>query len=599
MSLQPSDFPIKAPVPAGTRRVAEAAFPCGNDYLRLRDELGPLFRDADFADLYSHRGQPAYSPARLALVTAMQYMENLSDRQAAEAVRARIDWKYALALPLSDAGFDSSVLCEFRKRLLRGSAEERLLDGIIERLNDAGLVKKRGRQRTDSTRVLASVRELSRLELVGETMRAALNELSEKAPAFVRRMVGPGWLQRYGRRVEETRLPKGKKARAMHASHIGRDGFQILDALTGEPEELAELSEFASVRTLRRVWNQQYEQPEERGAFPTLQERRGRSRSSEGSSRAESPYDPEARYRKQWTGYMVHLSETCDDGQPRLVTHALTTPADVHEAECAAGIHEALAQKGLAPSVHLTDSAYVGAGHLAEAEDEHGIQMVGPTRKDPSWQARINAREGMAIAHSRAWLSPTAGHGYRPQQGPVRNRLDNSTGHLSGRETLRFLERAHQRVARGLHCGTLLDGRLPRLPGAHALHERSAAKPDTASAAGAPRAGKNAGTDADLPGQEALREASWRGRHHVAGGAPMRNAAHSLPGACENALGAPRRRRGTEPLARGGVAERAGAGEDPSLALHAADEGSGGSDNLTEPSFSLRELVGPKSLAHV
>ncbi len=117
MSLRPQPLPF---VPEDTARIAQASFRRGNAYLLLRDRLGPVFADADFVDLYPPRGQPAYAPWRLALVTLMQFREGLSDRQAADAVRSRIDWKYLLALALDDAGFDFSVLCEFRARLLSG-----------------------------------------------------------------------------------------------------------------------------------------------------------------------------------------------------------------------------------------------------------------------------------------------------------------------------------------------------------------------------------------------------------------------------------------------------------------------------------------------
>src|SRR3712207_1333637 len=178
MSLKPS--PI-APVPEETARVARAAFRKGNALLKLRDELGTIFADADFADLFPKRGQPGLAPWRLALVTLLQFRETLSDRQAAEAVRARIDWKYLLGLALTDPGFDHSVLCEFRSRLLAGSAEERLLRKLLDVCQARGLLKARGRQRTDATHVLASIRTLNRLELVGETLRAALNALATAA----------------------------------------------------------------------------------------------------------------------------------------------------------------------------------------------------------------------------------------------------------------------------------------------------------------------------------------------------------------------------------------------------------------------------------
>ena len=165
-------------IPDNTAEVARAAFPKGNPYLTLRDELGTVFADEDFVDLFPDRGQPALSPWRLALVTILQFRENLPDRQAADAVRGRIDWKYLLGLELTDPGFDFSVLSEFRDRLLQGSAEELLLEKILEHCLSLGLVKAGGKQRTDSTRVLAAIRDVNRLELVGETVRAALNQLA-------------------------------------------------------------------------------------------------------------------------------------------------------------------------------------------------------------------------------------------------------------------------------------------------------------------------------------------------------------------------------------------------------------------------------------
>ena len=170
MSLKP--MPID-PVPDLTAQVAIASFPKGNMYLRLRDELGTIFKDDDFVDLFPRRGKPALAPWRLALVTVLQFRESLSDRQAAEALRARIDWKYLLGLELDDHGFDFSVLSEFRSRLLAGAAGERLLETLLDRCKAMGLLKARGKQRTDATHVLASVRTMNRLELLAEAMRGA------------------------------------------------------------------------------------------------------------------------------------------------------------------------------------------------------------------------------------------------------------------------------------------------------------------------------------------------------------------------------------------------------------------------------------------
>ena len=132
MSLHPK--PI-GEIPAETARVARAAFPKGSLVTRLRDEFSVIYQDEGFGRLYSDRGQPALAPWRLALVTVFQFLENLSDRQAADAVRARIDWKYLLGLPLVDAGFDSTVLSEFRTRLVTGTAEAVLLLIVSVMLN--------------------------------------------------------------------------------------------------------------------------------------------------------------------------------------------------------------------------------------------------------------------------------------------------------------------------------------------------------------------------------------------------------------------------------------------------------------------------------
>src|SRR4051812_44132413 len=241
MSLHPQQ-PIPS-VPEQTARIARAAFPKGSPYLTLRDTLGTIFVDGHFADLYPKQGQPACPPWRLALITLMQFREGLSDRQAAEAVRARIDWKYLLGLELSDPGFDFSVLCEFRDRLLAGGAQERLLERVLEVARELGVLKARGRQRTDSTHVLAAVRTLNRLELVAETLRAALNATAAVAPDWLRALAPSAWYERYGRRIEDTRLPQGEAKREAYACQVGEDGFCLLEALAAPnaPEQLADL----------------------------------------------------------------------------------------------------------------------------------------------------------------------------------------------------------------------------------------------------------------------------------------------------------------------------------------------------------------------
>jgi transposase len=402
MSLRPQ--PLE-PVPGDTVRVARAAFPKGNPYLTLRDQLGTIFQDEDFAALFPACGQPGLSPWRLALVTIMQFRETLADRQAAEAVRARIDWKYLLGLELTDPGFDFSVLSEFRDRLLAGHQEELLLEKLLEQCCARGLLKARGQQRTDATHVLAAIRVLNRLELVAETFRAALNDLATVAPDWLQGLAPVAWYERYGRRIEDARLPTTEAKRQAYAQTVGEDGFSLLDALDG-PEVPQAARALPVIETLRRTWQRHYERtPGEAAADGTLLTPRVHFKASgmlpPAAEGIESPYDADARYRHtrdtQWTGYLVHLSETCEPTAPHLLTHVQTTPATVHEAQCTEPIQQALVAKDLPPSEHLVDAAYIDAALLVTSHEAHGIMLRGPTRPNSSWQSQ--AEGGYTVEH--------------------------------------------------------------------------------------------------------------------------------------------------------------------------------------------------------
>ena len=395
MSLRPQ--PIGS-IPEQTVRIAHAAFPKGHPYLTLRDHLGTIFQDEDFATLFPAWGYPGLPPWRLALVTLMQFRENLADRQAAEAVRARIDWKYLLGLDLTDPGFDFSVLSEFRDRLLAGSAEALLLEKLLERCRTLGLLKARGQQRTDSTHVLAAIRVMNRLELVAETLRAALNALAAVAPAWLQGMAPLAWYERYGKRIEDTRLPQGQASRDAYAQMVGEDGFALLDALEA-PETPESLRALPVLTTLRQTWQRHYERATGEGpahSHPAMAGVRFK-RNQElppAAEAIESPYDPEARYRHkcdtEWTGYMVHVSETCEPTAPHLLTHVHTTTAAVYEAQCTTPIHQALSAKDLAPREHFVDGAYISADELVASQEAHGITLRGPTRPIQGWQAHTD-----------------------------------------------------------------------------------------------------------------------------------------------------------------------------------------------------------------
>ena len=318
-------------IPIETQRVAKAAFPKGNIFILLRDELGLIFEDQAFASLYPTLGQPAKSPGRLALVTLMQYVENLTDRQAALAVRARIDWKYALGLELDDSGFNYSVLSEFRSRLLEGGAEQQLLDKLLESCTERGLLGGKKRQRTDSTHVMAAIRIMNLLELVGETMRRVLNDLAKEAPEWLRDQIQSEWLKRYGHRFENHRLPKGKAKREEMAVQIGRDGYQLLEAIYFDPQVPEHLKKLSTVEVLRRIWVQQYYLCDDEVYWRT---KKKWGQPSSGGMIA-SPDDLEARYcvkqTTEWTGYKVHLTETCEPRHPHLITQVETTVSTKHD----------------------------------------------------------------------------------------------------------------------------------------------------------------------------------------------------------------------------------------------------------------------------
>ena len=387
MSIKPQ--PI-AEIPALTQQVAKAAFPKGNPYLTLRDELGTVFEDSDFVGLFSNTGQPGLPPWRLALITLLQFRETLSDRQAADSVRSRIDWKYLLGLELTDEGFDFSVLSEFRDRLIESEQEHLLLEKLLDCAQEKGLLKPRGKQRTDATRVLASVRKLNRLELVGETMRAALNELATVAPEWLSEIVpNDDWYERYGRRVEDYQLPKSEAKRNAWAQAVGEDAYYLLFCL--EASRLADWERLPKIQALKLMLDRHYEYDAD-GPLDAQVRWKAKKELPRANTGIESPYDIDARFRSRrgvsWVGYVVHLSETCDDQQCHLITHIETTDASVHEAQRTEAIHQSLLDKQLPPSEHFVDSAYVSAEHLVNAKEQQ-IEIVGPARQDMSWQARL------------------------------------------------------------------------------------------------------------------------------------------------------------------------------------------------------------------
>jgi transposase len=396
----------------------------------VRDRFGELFADVEFASAFAVTGPRGWSPGRLALVTVFQMAENLTDRQAAEAVRDRLSWAYALGLDLADAGFDHSVLCEFRSRVVAHHLEEKVLDLLLARLKEMGLVGAGGKQRTDSTSVIAAVRDVNRLELAGESVRAAVEALSAAAPGWLAQVIDvPGWSRRYGRRIDSWKMPASKTKQDALTLGYGRDGFALLSAVYA-PGQPAWLRELPAVQVLRQVLVQNYTRTTARGGREVVKRREKTDEGGDGlppaSIRLTSPYDTDARWAAKrdtfWNGYKIHISETCatqaDDAarspsavmpahgaaqrhkpgraprRPNLITNLATTASTLPDSKALEGIHQSQQRRGLLPEEHYLDSGYASAELITGSLARHGVALITPVLLDTSRQAK--AKQGFA-----------------------------------------------------------------------------------------------------------------------------------------------------------------------------------------------------------
>ena len=384
MTIHPQE---KWQIPAETKRVAHAIFKNDNIYLKIADELGQLYEDKEWLELYRHDcGQRGISPSRLALITIFQFLEGLTDRQTVEAVKARIDWKYVLGLELTDSGFDFTVLSEWRKRLIDSKKAERLLEIMLSHFRSKNLLKERGKQRTDSTHVLGAIRKLNRLECVGETIRKVLNDLAYFAPEWLKEKVNQDWFDLYKIRFEKYRFPKEKERKEELAIRIGVDGYYLLDIL-----DLAEtptyIKEIESIEILRQVWLQQYYREGKQVQWRDNK----RLGIPPNQLLIQSPLDIEARNRTKrelnWTGYAVHLTETCDDDTPNLITNLETTQATTGDEKMTPVIEEHKPKKELLPQQHFVDSSYGHASNVVTSSEKYKLELVAPPNQNQSWQS--------------------------------------------------------------------------------------------------------------------------------------------------------------------------------------------------------------------
>lgn len=256
---------------------------------------------------------------------------------------------------------------------------------MLNRFKEMRLLKSCGKQRTDSTYILAAIRCLNQLELVHETLRHALNELAVQAPAWLKRRVGPDWFDFYSQRTGNYLLPKKESERQAWAERVGRDGIFLLEQVYLEGHH-PELVEIPAVETLRQVWIQNFY--EDNGQVRQRQQKE----QPPSARRIASPHDLEARLSSKrettWTGYKVHLTEMCVTDAPNLITNVETRPSTEPDHAVTGVVHEHLALKACLPAAHFVDEDYMSVDHLVHARDDYNMDLMGAVPDDTSWQAR-------------------------------------------------------------------------------------------------------------------------------------------------------------------------------------------------------------------
>ena len=371
MSLHPID---RSEIPEKIAELGHKLLGENNMYRLIGDRLAELVKDEDFIDMYSSIGGPALSPVILSFVLIFQMLEKLPDRLAAEAVRLRIDWKYALHLPLDWVGFHFTNLSHFRDRLLKHEAEYRFFERLLQEVIEMGFIRRRGKQRTDSMSVIGLIAKISRLEMVWETLRMALKSIQALDEKWLEQTVPETYLKQYIIRQHDYDLKDDKVADALRQA--GADGLWLLQQVE---KGSAELQDLKDVQTLRTVWEQQFEW-DEAGEYTGPREK------LEAHGLIQSPHEPEARYRKKrdksWQGYVAQVTETAEEaGDPNFITDVEATDAQVSDSNALPGIQKRLAERDLTPSEQYVDQAYVSGTRLAES-NEQGIRLVGPVANE-------------------------------------------------------------------------------------------------------------------------------------------------------------------------------------------------------------------------
>lgn len=334
----------------------------------IHKEISPLIKDSDFESMYKDGGRPPISPRLLVLVLLMQFLEGLSDRAAARNLKFRLDWKIAFGLAVDFASVHPSTLTYFRERLLTHEKTSLVFDRVLEHLKNVGLVKASGKQRIDSTHVIGAVRELTRIELLHETLRmfcldagAFRFTMADSITSLYQHYTDPP--SAFRKSAEEKKETIKQACYAMQTLITWTESSPLLQSLFAEP----------SFVTLKTVFAQNFtvtspDLPPELIAIAT------------GKGHICNPHDPEAEYankgKKGWLGYKVQVAETVTEGGANFITHIELEPATSFDGDCVQDVVSDLAVIGLAPSELYGDTHYNTTDNI-EVLGEGEIELKG------------------------------------------------------------------------------------------------------------------------------------------------------------------------------------------------------------------------------
>jgi transposase len=359
-----------AEIPEATRVLVEPLLAEDSVYRLIGQDVEQMVGDAEFEDMYAEDGRPAVNAVVLALITIFQFLEKLPDRAAASMAVMRLDWKYALRQEVSWSGFHYSDLSNFRKRLLAHGREGVVFERILAYLRKRGYVTAGGKQRTDSTHIVGQVMELSRLEVVWETIRLALNALISADAPWVLKWLPSSFVELYSVRRSDYRLKDSEVASALQKA--GEEGqWLVTQVLTTGSQTLQTLPELA---LLRRVLEEHYA-PDEAGQLQT------RPAGQVTGDVISSPHEVQARYGNkgshEWIGYKLHVTETVDeDLGARFITDMTVTPAFIQDNMPILDIQEHLSERQVPPARQYVDQGYMSGANLA-ASLEQSIDLRG------------------------------------------------------------------------------------------------------------------------------------------------------------------------------------------------------------------------------